>query len=115
MPSSRQTEHQKMSKHISFKSLQNLKKYKTLVSDNGPVFIKRDFKQRRESQEIEKKESTIYHPRANEVAERANQKLQRAVQAWRLNLNISLAAFLQGNSWHNATTQRQRLKLQSND
>ena len=52
-----------------------------LVSDNGPEFVVSDLKQWCESLEIKKMESSIYHPRANGIAERAVQTVKRDIQA----------------------------------
>ena len=68
---------------------------KTLSSDNGPEFVSVDLKQLCESLGIKKMESTVYHPRANGLAERAVQSVKRALQAWSPNLNVSFGAFLQ--------------------
>ena len=66
-----------------------------LVSDNGPEFVSSDLKQRCESLGIKKRESPIYNPRANGIAERAVQTVKRAIQAWSPNLNVSFGVFLQ--------------------
>ena len=68
---------------------------KTLVSDSGPQFVSGDLKQWCESLGIKKMESSVYHPRANGLAERAVQTVKRALQAWSPNLNVSFGAFLQ--------------------
>ena len=68
---------------------------KTLVSDNVPEYVIDDLKQLCESQGIKKMESSVYHPRANGLAERAVQTVKRALQAWSPNLNVSFGAFLQ--------------------
>ena len=39
-------------------------------------------------------ESHIYHPRANGLAERAVQTVNRALQVWSPNINVSFGAFL---------------------
>ena len=64
------------------------------LSDNGPEFVSGDLKQCCESLGIKKMESTVYHPRANGLAERAVQIVKRALQAWSPNLNVSFGAFL---------------------
>ena len=68
---------------------------KNLVSDNGPEFVSGDLKQWCESLGIKKMESPVYHPRANELAEKAVQTGKRVLQAWSPNLNVSFGAFLQ--------------------
>ena len=68
---------------------------KTLLSDNGPEFVIGDLKQWCDTLEINKMESSVYHPRANGLAERAVQTLKRAFQAWSPDLNVSFGAFLQ--------------------
>ena len=68
---------------------------KTLVYHNGPEFVSCDHKQWCESVGIKKMESSVYHPRANELAERAVQTVKRALQALSPNLNVSFGAFLQ--------------------
>ena len=54
----------------------------------------RDLKKLSESTGIEKMESTDYHPSANGLAERAVQTVNRSLQAWSPNLNVSFWAFL---------------------
>ena len=66
---------------------------RTLVSDNGPEFVSSDQKQWCESIGIKKMESPIYHPRGNEIAERAVQTMKRAIQACSPNLNVSFWRF----------------------
>ena len=61
-------------------------------------------------------ESTVYHPRANGLAERAAQTVKRALQAWSSNFNVSFGAFMHGGtddtSQHfKAEEQRQLLLL----
>ena len=68
---------------------------RTLVSDNGPEFVSSDLKQLCESLGIKKMEPSIYHPRANGIAERAVQTVKRAIQAWSPILNVSFAFFQQ--------------------
>ena len=69
---------------------------KRLVSDNGPEFVSGDLKHWCESLEIENMESsTIYHSRANCLAERAVQTVKRANQACSANLIVSFGAMLQ--------------------
>ena len=70
---------------------------KTLVSDNGPEFIRGDLEHWCESLGIKKMESLVYHPRANGIAETAVQSLKRALQAWSPNHNVSFGAFFKGN------------------
>ena len=53
----------------------------TLVSDNNPEFVRGDQKQWCESLGIKKMESRIYHPKANDFAERAIQTKKRPIQA----------------------------------
>ena len=65
------------------------------VTDNGPVFVSGDLIQWCESLENKNRESPVYHPRANGLAERAVQTVKRALQAWSPNLNVSVGAFLQ--------------------
>ena len=55
-------------------------------------------------------ESPIYHPRANGLAERAGQKMKRALQAWRPNLNVSCGAFLQWAQITHCNTSKTRSK-----
>ena len=54
----------------------------TLVSDSGPEFLKGDLKRWCKSLGNEKIESAFYHPRADELVERAIQTMKRALQAW---------------------------------
>ena len=68
---------------------------KTLVSDNGPEFVSGDLRQWCDSLKIKKLEPSVYHPRANGLAERAVQTVKRALQAWSPNLNVSFGVFLQ--------------------
>ena len=63
-----------------------------LVSDNGPEFVSSDQNQWCESLGFKKMASPIYHPRANGIAERAVQTVERAIQAWSPNLNVSFSA-----------------------
>ena len=67
---------------------------KTLVSDNGSEFVSGDLKRWCESLEIRKIDSSVYHPRANGLAERAVQTVKWALQAWSPNIIVSFAAFL---------------------
>ena len=87
---------------------------KTLVSDNGPEFVSGDLKQWCESLGIKKKESPVYHPRANGLDERAVQTVKRAPQAWSPNLNVSFGAFLQRALMTHRNTSKTRGKLQLN-
>ena len=54
---------------------------KILLFNNGPEFVNGNLKQLCESLEIEKMELPVYHPRANELAERAVQTVKRALQS----------------------------------
>ena len=53
-----------------------------------------DRKKRSESPGIEKMESTVHHPKPNGLAERAVQTVNRSLQAWSPNLNVSFWAFM---------------------
>ena len=68
---------------------------KTLVTDNGSKFVSGYLKQWCESLGIKKIKSPVYHPRTNGLAERAVQTVNRALQAWSPNINVSFGAFLQ--------------------
>ena len=85
-----------------------------LVSDNGREFVSGDLKQWFESLGIKKKESPVYHPRANGLDERAVQTVKRAPQAWSPNLNVSFGAFLQRALMRHRNTSKTRGKLQLN-
>ena len=76
---------------------------RTIVSDNGPEFVSSDLKQWCESLGIKKMESPIYHQRANGIAERSVQTVNRAIQAWSPNLNVLFGAFLQRDLTHQNT------------
>ena len=52
----------------------------TLIHNNGSEFLGGDRKQWCESLVIEKLKSTIYHPRANVLTERAVQTVKRAIE-----------------------------------
>ena len=83
---------------------------KTLVSDNSPEFVSGDLKQWCESLGIKKRESPVYHSRANGLAERAVQTVKRALQAWSPNLNVSFGSFLQRALMTHRNTSKTRRK-----
>ena len=68
---------------------------KTLVSDNAPDLVSGELKQWCESLGNKKKQSPLYHSRANGLAERAVRSVKHALQAWSLNLFVPLRLFLQ--------------------
>ena len=81
-----------------------------LVYHNGLEFVCGDHKQWCESVGIKKMESSVYHPRAKELAERAVQTVKRALQALSPNLNVSFGAFLQRALMTNCNTSKTRGK-----
>ena len=83
----------------------------TLVSDNDSKFVSGDRKQLCESLDIKKMKSTVYHLRANGLAERAVQTVKRALQAWSPNLNVSFRAFLQRALMTHRNTSKTRGKI----
>ena len=83
---------------------------RVLVSDNDPEFVSSDLKQWCKSLGIKVMESSIYHPTANGIAERAVQTVKRAIQAWSPNLKVSFGAFLQRALMTNWNTSKTRGK-----
>ena len=80
----------------------------TLVSNKDPEFVSGDFKQWCESLGIKKMESLVYHARPKGLAERADQTVMWAFQAWSPNLKMSFGAFLQtALMTHRNTSKRQ--------
>ena len=68
---------------------------KASVSDHGPEFVGGNPKKFCESRGFEKTESSVYHPRADGLTDRAVQTMKQQIQARSLNLNVSFRAFLQ--------------------